>query len=538
MRRLLLTVVIALAAGFGGCNCAKPGKPQGSPCEKAADCQGNLVCSPTTNKCDTVGCTSDSQCGTGAACDASTKQCVDNKPGGSCSTDANCVNGEQCRGDKCFPQGSAGGSCTTTEQCTAPLVCNPSTSKCADGSTVTCTGNADCGNAAFCNNGNCAPASGTSPCSSNANCASGDQCLGNAVCVPAGCQTENFVAAPVKPNMMIVFDRSGSMNDPLDNNGGTKISVAISAISNLVTAHDADIRFGFAPFPGDGPQCDQNTQQCSSGLIAVDIADNTGSQIVTFLNNMGDISNCRGTPTGDQFNAVDADIPLRDTTRPDFIILMTDGAANCGADPPTAIANLAGGQGGQFPPVKTFVIGFGSGVDATQLTDMSNAGGEPLPGNPNYYQADSAQNLNDIFTAITSAVLGCDYTLTGAGNDPNALLVFFNGQSVPRDATHATGWDYDPSTSLLHFAGNACVALQSGSVSDLSIAFGCPGGTGGEGEGEGAGGEGEGEGAGGEGEGEGGGNCGGTGAQCTKDTDCCAGFLCNQSTHQCLFLGG
>ena len=33
---------------------AKQGKPKGSECEKAADCQGDLVCNPATKKCDAV----------------------------------------------------------------------------------------------------------------------------------------------------------------------------------------------------------------------------------------------------------------------------------------------------------------------------------------------------------------------------------------------------------------------------------------------------------------------------------------------------
>src|SRR5207302_5175985 len=106
------------------------------------------------------------------------------------------------------------------------------------------------------------------------------------------------------------------------------------------------------------------------------------------------------------------------------------------------------------------------------------------------------------------------------------------GVAVPRDASHVTGWDSDPATSLLHFVGNACVALQSGSVNDLSIAFGCPAPAG-EGEGEGAA-----EGEGGAGEGEGAGNCGGVGATCATDADCCQGFICDVQTQQCLFLGG
>jgi hypothetical protein len=359
------------------------------------------------------------------------------------------------------------------------------------------------------------------------------------VCVPDGCQGESFVATPVAANMLIVLDRSLSMRDNLNNNDGRKIDVATTAIDALVAAHAGQIRFGLAPFPGTNTDGSQG-QDCGQGYVAVDVADNNAQPITDYLTTMG-LSQFH-TPTGEDLaGVVEPYTPLQDTARNNFVLLVTDGAANCSVDPAGEVAKLAAGQNGQFPPVKTFVVGFGSGVDAGQLTAMATAGGEALPGTPNYYQADSAADLNTIFGSIAQAALSCDYTLNAsAGNDPNALLVFFNGVPVPRDATHATGWDYNPATTDLHFAGNACIALQSGSVTDLSIAFGCPAQAGeGEGEGEGAGGEGEGEGAtGGEGEGEGSSNCGGTGAHCTKDADCCAGFLCNTQTQQCLFLGG
>ena len=38
-----------------------------------------------------------------------------------------------------------------------------------------------------------------------------------------------------------------------------------------------------------------------------------------------------------------------------------------------------------------------------------------------------------------------------------------------------TGWDVDVVANRLRFAGNACTALQSGIVTDLTLVYGCPG---------------------------------------------------------------
>lgn len=36
------------------------------------------------------------------------------------------------------------------------------------------------------------------------------------------------------------------------------------------------------------------------------------------------------------------------------------------------------------------------------------------------------------------------------------------------------GWQYDPESNQLSFAGAACEALRSGEVTDLVIVYGCP----------------------------------------------------------------
>ncbi|MBK8010248.1 MAG: hypothetical protein IPK13_02810 [Deltaproteobacteria bacterium] len=77
------------------------------------------------------------------------------------------------------------------------------------------------------------------------------------------------------------------------------------------------------------------------------------------------------------------------------------------------------------------------------------------------------------------------------------MYIYFGGTPVPRNLTHTDGWDHEASYNRLTFYGPACDALRSGSVSELTIVYGCPlppddgpdgGPDGGSGEADGAGG--------------------------------------------------
>ena len=76
----------------------------------------------------------------------------------------------------------------------------------------------------------------------------------------------------------------------------------------------------------------------------------------------------------------------------------------------------------RMPVVKTFVVGFGSAVDATQLRDMARAGGTARAGmTPEYYQADDAASLRTAFAAIAGSVISCTYTLSNTPPDPDTV---------------------------------------------------------------------------------------------------------------------
>lgn len=156
-------------------------------------------------------------------------------------------------------------------------------------------------------------------------------------------------------------------------------------------------------------------------------------------------------------------------------MLVSDGAqSGCnsgggdnGTEQAIADLNAAG--------VTTFVVGFGSGTDASALNDFAVAGGAPLAGTTKYYQADTANQLDQVFQSIAGLVVSCDYVVDPAPPDIDLTYVFFeNTEQVPRDPTHTDGWGYDAATSKITLYGTACARVQDHSVDDVDVVFGCP----------------------------------------------------------------
>jgi hypothetical protein len=334
-----------------------------------------------------------------------------------------------------------------------------------------CSDHVECGFGEVCENGECVPNASGGPCDTDSNCIEGEICEAGG-CVPEGggteemgCGGEVYDAMAIPPNVLIVLDRSGSMNESLGDEG-TKWEVALAAIGQVVTDFEDQVLFGLSLYPGIDQQCEDG-MDCGPGAVFVDVGPDTSMQIIDFL---ADANTCSfGTPTAEALEPMQDYAGLEDLERPNYILLITDGQSTC-EDPVPVVAALRD----EMPEIKTFVVGFGDGVDPTELDGMAQAGGTALPGDPTYYQADDAQSLVDAFADIAGSVLSCSYVLDMVPPDPAELYVYINGMAIPRDVTHTDGWDYDPMTNQITFYGPACDLLQSGQVMDLEIIFGCP----------------------------------------------------------------
>lgn len=359
--------------------------------------------------------------------------------------------------------GSGGGSdgappatCTNASDCGGDQVCNPDDNHCASG--VPCSTADECGNGGVCNGTTCEPNTSGGECVGDESCLAGETCNEG----HCGCNGVAFQAEPVVPNMLIVFDRSNSMNQA-GGGGKTKWTIAKEALNLLLDDHGTNVRFGLDMFAANN--------DCAAGNVNVGVGDNTAG---TISDTIADASAASNTPIRSTMSALRSYAGLKDTNHPNYVLLITDGEESCSGlfdDPPsTPVQQLRN----QTPSVKTFVVGFGSGVSAGQLNDIAVKGGTALAGPTKYYQANDAAQLSDALDTILGTVLSCSYTLDQVPEDLGELYVYEDDAPIGQDTTHANGWDYDPATGELTFYGAACDALESGSVTDLSIVYGCP----------------------------------------------------------------
>jgi len=281
-----------------------------------------------------------------------------------------------------------------------------------------------------------------------------------------------FGSMPIPPNMLIVLDRSLSMTEDLDGVlGGTpsKWEIATAAIDEVTVAFSEQIRFGLMMFPGASEECGLD-DPCDAGGVFIDPAPETAEAISTQIDFSGACA--LGTPIGETITALNGYQGLQDPDRDNFVLMLTDGQPmECtDHDLEVAVAQLRA----QPEDVRTFVVGFGSGVNPTQLAAMAMAGGTARDTDPVYYQADDATALQEAFADIAGSIVSCDFLLAEVPPDPADLYAFFDAELVERDPTRTDGWDYDATSNQVTFYGSACAALQANEVDAVDIVFGCP----------------------------------------------------------------
>jgi hypothetical protein len=330
---------------------------------------------------------------------------------------------------------------------------------------------AGCAPGTFCSTSGSCIADGT--CASDGDCASGHRCAAGACVLGSACGAEALASMPVPPNLLIVLDRSCSMEHLAG--GVPKWTSAVEALTGLMTTYAGAARWGLSLFPDrEGNECRQDA------ALPVPIAAGTEAAISSLLTAALDPAD-RNYPEGPCVTNIDTAMEqaltvagLSDTDRAGYVLLVTDGrqSGTCrgGSDARTFVAIETLAARG----VPTFVVGFGDGVDPDALNEFARLGGTARAGSELYYQADDAAGLTVAFDEIVRGVVSCEYAITPP-DDLSRVYVFLDDtREVMHDESHANGWDYDTSTGRLTFYGAPCDDLRAGRATDVDVVFGCP----------------------------------------------------------------
>jgi hypothetical protein len=187
------------------------------------------------------------------------------------------------------------------------------------------------------------------------------------------------------PDVLIVLDRSGSMATQVG--AHSKWAQAKSAVSSLVATYQGQARFGLMLFP-----LYPKGGACAGGIIDVPLGDKTLGAVNATLSVA---TPAGGTPIASSLTNALTSLQTVDPGKKKHVVLVTDGSETCQGVPVDRVKALYKAQ------IETYVVGFGSGVDASQLNAMALAGNTAQAGATSYYSADS---LIQLTAAMQSAV--------------------------------------------------------------------------------------------------------------------------------------
>lgn len=327
------------------------------------------------------------------------------------------------------------------------------------------------------------------------------------------CGASPFGAAPVKVNMLLVIDKSGSMSDMPQHFDADKWSAMKSSVAAALTPMKDQIRLGLELYPMAG--CDL------PGGDNVDVEVQSGTKAMPLvMNALEGTDPSGGTPTAAALMRARDYFTKGAGAKLDggkYVLLATDGGPNCNdglscdADActmnldgqcPMSVANccdekLAGSgaqsgcldDGATLKSIKaladagidTFVVGIpGSEVYADALDAFAKAGGRAdQGGSHSYYQVSasgsSATGLTTVLESIASGLIkSCRLQLASTPPALDKLNVEIDGSAVPQQS--ADGWDLDMSTSppTIELKGKTCEHVENDGAQSVTVTFGCP----------------------------------------------------------------
>jgi hypothetical protein len=245
--------------------------------------------------------------------------------------------------------------------------------------------------------------------------------------------TSIITAQKAKPDLMLMVDRSLSMDLPIDPadtrcpsgcgtfgnpcpaSCPTRWTELTAAMNDFLTQYGGVARMGLAPFAGVNPN--RPSDQCFPGSVSVptsqssDVPAELQATAAAINGQIAALDPSFGTPTGPTLEGLRAYAPLANPDRDDYVLLLTDGLPNCNPNNPNdhqqnpaacrcTAANVAScdietklfcldqdntvDQIGALRDqgVKTVVVGFSSetaaGDGPAVLSAMGNAGGYKL----------------------------------------------------------------------------------------------------------------------------------------------------------------
>lgn len=355
---------------------------------------------------------------------------------------------------------------------------------------------------------------------------------GNTTFDPNDCG-ESVVNIPiVTPSVMLVLDKSGSMvatpggfwdhdNDDANDDGIqdadpmmmamatakiTRWESLWSVVDLIANNFNGSMNMGMILFPSKAAKADYSAVACvvnAKPEVPVGVM-NAAAIIAAIPPAKADKTVIQGgTPATKGVVAAVSELDAAAADQPKFMILVTDGAANCPADAAdntalfevyddglaTALADaLAKG-------IKTYVVGIdisqevsGATKDGNpdntntydKLNGVAEAGGVPRPGAEKFYNTTNQDELQAALDEISMQILSCTIDLSPEPVYEDYVEVTVKemyGKMQVMDCATEDGWHYVPKVNpddpvRIELCGQACADFQMSGMIDIQ--YRCP----------------------------------------------------------------
>lgn len=341
---------------------------------------------------------------------------------------------------------------------------------------------------------------------------------------PGVCSQSQAAAEFNQINMLIVMDKSGSMNTQPAGYSKTKWAGAVDSLKSSLDPQDPLVQYGFMLFPyldgGTVTSC-----ELADGELAVNVPVGPASETVDRITElMSNVVPGGGTPTA---NALGAALDYYTKGKgvslvgSKYVLLVTDGGPNCNdtvvCGPETCTANMdkspaTCGSGvpnccdidiwvsGRANPqslclddqavvgkiqalaaagIKTFVVGIpGTEAYSTYLDTFAEEGGVPVTDatkTHKYYEVTGESGLAEAFKSITtSLVRSCTVPLEQKPMDTDNINVAIDCNPVPQKTGDVANWHYDATVPAIVVEGGYCARIEQAGVKRVDIVLGCP----------------------------------------------------------------
>ncbi len=325
----------------------------------------------------------------------------------------------------------------------------------------------------------------------------------------SGCSEVKLTRTPVSPNVVLVLDKSGSMvadpgglwdhdDDPMTA-PVTRWASLHEVVETIATDFDDKINFGAHLYPSVEATAAYNPDACViDETIDVAVAAANKDAILSGIPNASDTLLRGGTPVAAAMTVALDHLKTLDPGVPRAVLLVTDGAANCGAGttPPDMFevydedVHTIVDDAFTVDGIPTYVVGVGieditsavakdGNPDSTnsfdRLNDLAEQGGKPRDDpDEKFFNTANQIELAAALDQIAIDALTCILPLDPAPLDPESTVVVLDGNPVPHvsDCQTETGWVYtNPAGPFdaIRMCGGACSGLKLTGSAELTV---------------------------------------------------------------------